>query len=125
MAYFDPPYGGSDYDYLRDYFFVELYTRHYGQVHEFKGEVKRHEDLRYSGFRLVSEAWSSLQTLFERSTHIPFWIVNYNNRSRPSRQELADLVRTFKPKVTIAEQEYAYKSGNNRELRECLFICHH
>jgi adenine-specific DNA-methyltransferase len=67
VAYFDPPYGGSDYDYLRDYFFVELYTRNYGQIYEFNGEVKRYEESRHSGFRLISEVRSSLQTLFERA----------------------------------------------------------
>lgn len=124
VAYFDPPYGGSDYDYLRDYFFIELYTRHYGQIHEFSGEVKRYEESRHSGFRLVSEVRSSLQALFERATHIPCWVVSYNNRSRPSKEELVDLIRIFKPKIIVVEQEYAYKSGNNKRLREYLFICH-
>ncbi len=124
VAYFDPPYGGSDYDYLRDYFFVELYARHYGQIHQFSGEVKRYEESRHSGFRLLSEICSSLQKLFERAAHIPCWVVSYNNRSRPSKEELVDLIHTFKPKVTIVEQDYAYKSGNNKRLREYLFICH-
>ena len=123
VAYFDPPYGGSDYDYLRDYFFVELYTRHYGQIHEFSGEVKRYEESRRSGFRLSSEVCSSLRTLFERAAHIPCWVVSYNNRSHPSKEELAALIRIFKPKITVVGQDYAYKSGNNRQLREYLFVC--
>ena len=123
VAYFDPPYGGSDYDYLRDYFFVELYTRHYGQIYEFSGEVKRYEESRHSGFRLISEVRSSLQKLFERAAHIPCWVVSYNNRSRPSRREMADLIRIFKPKITVVGKDYAYKSGNNCQLREYLFVC--
>ena len=86
VAYFDPPYGASDYDYLRDYFFVELYTRRYGQIHEFRGEVKRHEDSRHSGFRLVSEVRSSLQTLFERSVHIPCWVVELQQSELPPKR---------------------------------------
>ena len=124
VAYFDPPYGGSEYDYLRDYFFVELYTRHYGQVHEFSGKVKRYEESRRSGFRLVSEVCSSLRMLFERAAHIPCWVISYNNRSHPSKQNLADLIRIFKPKIAVVERDYAYKSGNNERLREYLFICH-
>jgi adenine-specific DNA methylase len=123
VAYFDPPYGGSDYDYLRDYFFVELYTRYYGQVHKFSGKVKRYKESRRSGFRLVSKVCSSLRRLFERSAHIPYWIVSYNNRSHPSKEELTDLIRIFKPNVNIVEQDYSYKSGNNKRLREYLFIC--
>jgi len=123
VAYFDPPYGGSGYDYLRDYFFVELYTRHYGQIHQFSGEVKRYEESRRSGFRLVSEVCSSLQALFEQATHIPVWVVSYNNRSRPSKQELISLIEIYRQEITIVEREYTYKSGNNDELREYLFVC--
>lgn len=123
LAYFDPPYGGSDYDYLRDYFFVELYTRNYGQIYKFSGEVKRYGEPRHSGFRLISEVRSSLQALFERAAHIPYWVISYNNRSRPSKEELTDLIRMFKPKITVVGQYYAYKSGNNEGLREYLLIC--
>jgi adenine-specific DNA-methyltransferase len=123
VAYFDPPYGGSNYDYLRDYFFVELYTRHYGQIHEFSGEVKRHRDSRLSKFRLIDGCFSSLRTLFERAAHIPCWVVSYNNRSHPPKEELVELVRRFKPKTTIVEKGYTYKSGDNNKLRECLFVC--
>jgi len=124
VAYFDPPYGGSDYDYLRDYFFVELYTRHYGQIHEFRGEVKRHEDPRRSGFRLVTEVQSSLQTLFERSVHIPYWVVSYNNRSVPTQDELFELLRRYRRSIEVVSQDYAYKAGNNHQLQEYLFVCH-
>lgn len=123
VAYFDPPYGGSDYDYLRDYFFVELYTRHYGRIHEFSGEVRRYEESRRSGFSFVRKVCSSLQVLFERARHIPVWIVSYNNRSRPSKQELVSLIRIYREKITIAEREYTYKSGNNHGLREYLVVC--
>lgn len=124
VAYFDPPYGGSDYNYLRDYFFVELYTRHYGQIHEFRGEVKRHEDPRRSGFRLVSAVRKSLQILFERSVHIPYWVVSYNSRSVPTPGELLELLHHYRCHVEVISQDYAYKGGNNHRLREHLFICH-
>jgi adenine-specific DNA methylase len=124
VAYFDPPYGGSDHDYLRDYFFVELYTRRYGRIHEFRGEVRRHEDSRHTGFRLVSEVRSSLQTLFERSVHIPYWVVSYNNRSVPTQDELFELLRRYRCSIEVVSREYTYKAGNNRQLREHLFVCH-
>lgn len=124
LAYFDPPYGGSDIDYLRDYFFVELYTRDYGQPNELRGEVKRHEDPRRSGFRLSGEAGSSLKRLFEHSVHIPWWIVSYNNRGIPAQNELIQLLRRYRSSIQIVSRDYAYKGGDNRRLQELLLICH-
>lgn len=124
LAYFDPPYGGSGFDYLRDYFFVELYTRDYGQPNELRGEVKRHEDSRQSGFRLSGEVGSSLERLFERSVHIPCWMISYNNRSIPAQGELIQLVRRYRSSIQIVSRDYAYKGGDNRRLRELMLICH-
>jgi len=123
MAYFDPPYGGSDYDYLRDYFFVELYVRHYGHIDEFSGEVKRYEEPRRSGFRLVSNVCSSLQALFERGTHIPIWVLSYNNRSRPSKEGLIRLLETYRKEIIVVETKYTYKSGKNDGVKEYLLVC--
>jgi adenine-specific DNA-methyltransferase len=124
IAYFDPPYGGTYNDYLRDYFFVELYTRYYGQALELRGEVKRHKDPRHSGFGLIGEVRSSLQTLFERSMHIPYWLVSYNNRSIPTKKELLKMLRHYRNHVEVVSHDYAYKGGNNRHLQEYLFICY-
>jgi len=123
VAYFDPPYGGSSYDYIRDYFFVELYTRYYGQVYEFSGAVKRYKETRQSHFRFPGEIRSSLETLFERAAHIPYWVVSYNNRSRPDKMELLAILRRYKPHIDVISREYAYKSGNNEQLKEYLFVC--
>lgn len=124
LVYFDPPYGGSNSDYLRDYFFIELYTRDYGQPKELRGEVKRHEDSRQSGFRLAGEAEPSLEQLFEHSVHIPCWIVSYNNRSNPAQSEFVQLLRRYRSSVEIVSRDYAYKGGDSRLLKELLFICH-
>lgn len=123
VVYFDPPYGGSHYDYLRDYFFVELYTRLYGKIHDFIGEAKRFREQRRSEFRLASDLCSSLETLFERAQHIPFWVLSYNNRSIPSQDELLQLLQLYRRNVRMISREYTYKSGNNNKLREHLFLC--
>lgn len=124
LVYFDPPYGGSGCDYLRDYFFVELYTRDYGQAHEFRGGVKRHKDPRHSGFGLLGEVRTSLQALFERSMHIPCWLVSYNNRSVPTQKELLEMLWHYRRHVEVISQDYTYKGGNNYQLQEHLFICY-
>lgn len=124
VAYFDPPYGGSSYDYVRDYFFVELYTRYYGQIHEFSGEVRRYKEMRQSHFRSTGEIGSSLRTLFEQASHIPCWVISYNNRSKPHKAELLAMLCQYKSHIEVISRKYAYKSGNNEQLMEYLFVCH-
>ncbi len=122
-VYFDPPYGGSGYDYEKDYFFVELFTAKYGAVKEFKGKTKVYPNLKEGLFRKRSEIQSSLARLFSLSTHIPIWIISYNNRSAPGLATFKSLLREFKQEVQIYENKYAYRFGNNSDLKELLFVC--
>lgn len=122
-VYFDPPYGGSGYDYEKDYFFVELFTAKYGTVEKFRGKTKVYSNLRESHFRKRGEIRSSLAQLFSLSTHIPIWVISYNNRSAPGLAAFKGLLKEFKQEVRVYENQYAYRFGNNSDLKELLFVC--
>lgn len=123
VAYFDPPYGGSGFDYERDYFFVEIFTNLYGQIEAFNGKTKTYSTFKESGFNKKTQLHDSFLKLFERADHIPIWLISYNNRSIPSYDEFTSLIRRFKPKIEHYEKIYAYKVGNNGNLKEYLFVC--
>ena len=122
-VYFDPPYGGSGFDYERDYFFVELFTSYYGQIKAFNGKTKTYPIFKESGFNKKTQLHASCLKLFESANHIPIWLISYNNRSIPSYNEFITLIKKFKPKINHYEKSYAYKVGNNKALKEYLFVC--
>lgn len=123
MVYFDPPYGGSGFNYERDYFFVEVLTNFYGKIDKFNGVTKTYDNLRHSGFVNKSELHDSFLRLFERADHIPIWVISYNNRSIPEYDEFMKLIKKFRNDVVIHEKPYSYKIGNNVGLKEYLFVC--
>lgn len=123
MVYFDPPYGGSGFNYERDYFFVELFVNYYGQIEVFNGKTKTYPIFKESGFNKKTQLHKSFLDLFERAKHIPIWVISYNNRSIPPYDEFISLIKKFRSKIDLYEKNYAYKSGNNKTLKEYLFVC--
>lgn len=122
-VYFDPPYGGSGFDYEKDYFFVELLTKYYGNINNFYGKSKCYHDLQFSGFNKKNLLNDSFRRLFENSKHIPIWIISYNNRSLPKFEEFTSLIKKYKSIEEVYEKEYHYKIGDSKDLKEYLFIC--
>jgi adenine-specific DNA-methyltransferase len=123
MVYFDPPYGGSGFNYEKDYFFVEVLTQFYGKIEKFNGVTKTYDDLRDSGFVKRTELNTSFLKLFDAASHIPVWVISYNNRSIPEYGDFMQLIKKFKSHVTVHERPYSYKIGNNAGLKEYLFVC--
>ena len=121
--YFDPPYGGSGFDYEKDYFFIELIAKYYGQINEFFGKSKVYKDLQFSGFNKNHLLLESFDNLFSSAKHIPLWIISYNNRSLPKFEEFTDLIKKYKKISQVYEKEYHYKIGDSKGLKEYLFIC--
>lgn len=123
MVYFDPPYGGSGFNYEKDYFFLEVLTKFYGKIEKFNGVTKTYGNLRYSGFVKRGELHNSFLRLFKMADHIPLWVISYNNRSIPNFDEFTDLIRKFRRNIVVHEKPYSYKIGNSIGLKEYLFVC--
>ncbi len=123
MVYFDPPYGGSGFNYEKDYFFIEVLTKFYGKIGKFNGVTKTYESLRHSGFVKKTELHSSFLKLFEMADHIPIWVISYNNRSIPEYNDFMKLIKKFRRDVVVHEKPYSYKIGSNVGLKEYLFVC--
>src|SRR3989344_2754004 len=108
-AYFDPPYGGSGFDYEKDYFFAELLTKYYGEIHQFYGKSKVYQNVQFSGFNKRAILMQSFNKLFYAAQHIPIWIISYNNRSLPRFEEFASMIKKFKNISKVYEKDYNYK----------------
>jgi len=125
LAYFDPPYCGCHPDYQAFYHFLETFVR-YWKDRTFVNDTKMYRPKMKSGFVLKSEIKKSFAELFRNSAHIPFWVVSYNSRSCPAKEDMLGMIGQYK-KVKVFE--YAYQNhyggrGSRRGTKEYLFYCY-
>ena len=124
MVYFDPPYCNSHADYQSFYHLLETYVE-YWKDKQFVNRTKRYEPKRYSGFDKNSEAISNLQLMFERATHIPTWLVSYNDRSFPDIETMVNLIKPYR-NVQVERKKYSSGRGGKGSVAgssEILLVC--
>ena len=124
LVYFDPPYCDSHADYQSFYHLLETYTV-YWKDKQFINGIKRYEPQRYSGFDKKKTVIQSFEQLFEMSSEIPYWLISYNDRSYPSVEELALMVRKHR-EVTIETKTYQNGRGGKGSVagsKEVLLVC--
>lgn len=124
LAYFDPPYCNSHADYQSFYHLLETYVE-YWKDKQFVNGVKRYEPKRYSGFDKNSEAVSNLKLLFDRSKHIPLWLVSYNDRSYPDIDTMVGMIEPYR-KVKVEKKTYNAGRGGKGSVAgssEILLVC--
>jgi adenine-specific DNA-methyltransferase len=124
LVYFDPPYCDSHADYQSFYHLLETYTV-YWKDKQFINGIKRYEPQRYSGFDKKRTVLPSFEQLFELSEDIPHWLISYNDRSYPSIEDLAHIVKRYKD-VTIETKTYQNGRGGKGSVagsKEVLLVC--
>lgn len=124
LVYFDPPYCNSHADYQSFYHLLETYVE-YWKDKRFVNGTKRYEPKRYSGFDKNGEAVSNLQLMFERATHIPVWLVSYNDRSYPDIETMVSLIKPYR-NVKVERKTYSTGRGGKGSVAgssEILLVC--
>lgn len=105
LVYFDPPYCNSHADYQSFYHILETYTE-YWKDKEFINSIRRYEPKRYTGFDKKLNIIDSLNTLFEFSKNIPYWLFSYNDRSYPDENTIVDMISKYKKNVDVYYNKY-------------------
>ena len=124
LVYFDPPYCGSHPDYQSFYHLLETYTE-YWKDKSFVNGTRRYEPQRHSGFDKKCEVIKSFEKLFEAARDIPYWIISYNDRSFPTKDDFIKLVSEYHD-VEVVERAYDNNYGGKGSVKgskELLFIC--
>jgi len=124
LVYFDPPYCNSHADYQSFYHLLETFVV-YWKDKQFVNGTKRYEPKRYSGFDKNSESISNFKLMFEKSQHIPTWLVSYNDRSYP---DIDTMVSMIKPYRNVCIERKIYKNGRGGKgsvagSSELLLVC--
>lgn len=124
LAYFDPPYTDSHSDYQSFYHLTETFTRYWTDK-SFVNSTRRYEPQLWSGFDKKAEVEKSFEQLFAYAADIPHWLISYNDRSYPSVEQLAGIIKKYKD-VTIEAKPYANSRGGKGSVagsHEILFVC--
>lgn len=124
LVYFDPPYCGSHPDYQGFYHLLETYTEYWKDKNFING-THRYDPQRHSGFDKKNEVMDSFSRMFEAAQDIPYWIVSYNDRSFPSKDDFVKLLSDYRH-VSVIERTYSNDYGGKGSVKgskELLFLC--
>lgn len=113
VIYLDPPYAGTMNDYFGFYGLLDAYIE--GSKVEPFG----------NSFMDKNTIVEQFDNLFSKLSKYKYWMLSYNSRSKPSKEELLGLLSKYSGNVEVYEMPYAYKvTGKEKKQKdiEYLFI---
>ena len=113
VIYLDPPYAGTMNDYFGFYGLLDAYI-----------EWKKVEPFG-NNFIDKSTIIEQFDHLFSKLKKYRYWMLSYNSRSKPSKEELLTLLAKYSDDVEVHEMPYAYRvTGKEKKQKdiEYLFI---
>lgn len=113
IIYMDPPYAGTMNDYFGFYGLLDSYIT--STVVEPFG----------NNFIDKKTIIKQFDNLFCKLGNYKYWMLSYNSRSKPSKEELLQLLSKYSDNVIVHEMPYAYKvTGKEKKNKdiEYLFI---
>ena len=115
IIYMDPPYAGTMNDYYGFYGLLDSYIT---------GSVIEPFDNNFIDKKTIIEQFDKL---FGKLKNFRYWMLSYNSRSKPSKEELLQLLYKYSDNVVVHEMPYAYRvTGKEKKKKdiEYLFIAH-
>jgi len=131
LVYIDPPYysAHSDNEYVRRYHFVEGIACDWQGV-EMQWETKTRKFKNYpTPFSTKKGTYEAFDKLFEQYKNSAM-VVSYSSNSKPSKDEMLDLLKQYKSDVQVLSVKHRYSFGNqahkvkdnNNAVSEFIFI---
>lgn len=131
LVYFDPPYctPNSDNDYIRRYHFVEGLCRYWEgieiQEHTTTKKFKRYK----SAFDTKATIFDAFERLFAKFRE-SIIVLSYSSNSIPNKDEMLEILSTYKSDVELVEIDHTYSFGNQNHkignkanrVKEYVFI---
>ena len=126
LIYFDPPYGGTHCDYNSYYHFLETYINYWDDTTLYNKTKQPKDKLKKSDFtkKKLDDVFTKL---FEKSKNIKYWLISYNSKSTPNKEEMTTLIKKYKNNVIF--NEYKLKNNNGgmglkKGSNEYLILCY-
>ena len=111
----DPPYAGTMNDYFGFYGLLDSYIT---------SSVIEPFDNNFIDKKTII---GQFDKLFGKLKNFRYWMLSYNSRSKPSKEELLQLLHKYSDNVIVYEMPYAYRvTGKEKKKKdiEYLFIAH-
>ena len=131
LVYIDPPYVSphSDNDYTRRYHFVEGLTRYWDGLEIMEATKTKKFQRILSPFDSKKTIYPAFHALFEQFKDAII-VVSYSSNGIPSKEELLDILATYKSDVSVYECDHRYSFGTHNhkignmqnEVKEYLFV---
>ena len=113
IIYLDPPYAGTMNDYFGFYGLLDAYI---------DGKIVEPFDNNFVDKKTIIDQFDKL---FSKLDKYKYWMLSYNSRSNPSKDELLNLLSKYTDNVEVYEMPYAYRvTGKEKKQKdiEYLFI---
>ena len=113
IIYMDPPYAGTMNDYFSFYGLLDSFIL---------GKKAEPFDNNFIDKKTITNQFDSL---FSKLRKYKYWMLSYNSRSKPSKDELLKILTKYSNNVEVHEMPYAYRvTGKEKKQKdiEYLFI---
>lgn len=113
VVYLDPPYAGTMNDYHAFYGLIDSYIT---------GTVSEPFANNFMDQGTIAQLFDRL---FASLGHFKYWMLSYNSRSKPTKDELLRIISKYSTNVEVHEMPYAYRvTGKEKKKKdtEYLFI---
>lgn len=113
VIYLDPPYAGTMNDYFGFYGLLDSFVA---------GKEKKPFQNNFIDKKTIVEQFNRL---FSKLSKFKYWMLSYNSRSQPTKNELFELLKQYSNDVVVHEMPYAYRvTGKEKKQKdiEYLFI---
>ncbi len=111
VIYMDPPYAGTMNDYHGFYGVLDSYI---------KEEKSKPFDNNFQSKDTISEMF---EKLFGKLGKYRYWMLSYNSKAKPAKDELLSIIYKFAKSVEVFEMPYAYKvTGKEKKQKDIEYL---
>lgn len=111
IIYMDPPYAGTMNDYFGFYGLLDSYI------------TRTIEEPFNNNFIDKNTILEQFDNLFRGLKKYKYWMLSYNSRSKPSKDELIKLLYKYTDNVTVHEMPYAYQvTGKEKKKKDIEYL---
>lgn len=111
VIYMDPPYAGTMNDYFGFYGLLDSYI---------DGQISEPFENNFIDKKTILDQFDKL---FSHLGKYKYWMLSYNSRSKPSKDELMELMKKYASDVQLFEMPYAYRvTGKEKKQKDIEYL---
>ncbi len=111
IIYLDPPYAGTMNDYFAFYGFLDAYI---------ESAVPHPFDNNFTDKNTIIDQFDRL---FSKLGKYKYWMLSYNSRSKPTKEEILKLLSQYSSDVEVHEMSYAYRvTGKEKKQKDIEYL---